>query len=109
MGPVSGLRPPSPRRYKLDRSASLTGTRLRPAARRRKSSASAAATVRSTGTVNPPCGGIRSCMGRSPWVRIRNPLNLIRNRTGLVGPADEVGKGQLLEAALFLGLEFFPD
>src|SRR4051794_29411588 len=63
---MSGLRPPSPMRYRLDRSASLTGTRARLAARLLKSAISALGTWRLTGSCSPPCGGIRSGITLSP-------------------------------------------
>src|SRR5438270_6434530 len=102
IGPCSGLRPPSPRRYRVDRSASLTATRGSAWARPRKSAASSAGTVRLTGSLSPPCGGIRSGMDGSP-------SDLVGKGTVFLGAADQVGEGHRLEEAPLLGLGFFPD
>jgi len=60
IGPVSGLRPPSPRRYSVDRSASLTGTRLRLARAGAELRDLPAGTLRLIGSLRPPWGAIRS-------------------------------------------------
>src|SRR5438552_3823701 len=132
MGPTRGLRPPSPRRYRLERSASLTGTFFREAAWPRRSATSPAGTVRLTGSLRPPWGGIKSFIGGSPKsgpldavnsregsiYQSRGPLpagkgnrwpraagsNLVRQGVGLVGPAHEVGEGTVLEHPMLLGL-----
>src|SRR5262249_18274101 len=62
IGPVSGDRPPSPKRYTLERSASDTGTFGSVAAFASKVFRSASGTVQDTGSERPPCGGMRSPM-----------------------------------------------
>src|SRR5207244_13085159 len=64
IGPVRGLRPPSPKRYRLDRSASLMGTFLRDAVLLTNSARSAAGMVRLTGSDKAPCGAIQSAIAR---------------------------------------------
>src|SRR6185436_18235340 len=63
IGPMSGERPPSPKRYTVDRSASETGTFFRVAALVVNACRSPSATVQETGSLRPPCGGMRSPMG----------------------------------------------
>src|SRR5262249_20775395 len=128
IGPVSGLRPPSPRRYSVDRSASLTGTRFSAAASRRTAAASASGAVPLTGSLPPPGGGTRSgietdsgCLAaagraaRSERAAVRAAakrtmeLNLISHRVGILRAAHQLGQRQLFQHALLLGLDLAPD
>src|SRR5262249_53453299 len=100
IGPVRGLRPPSPRRYSVDRSASLTGSRGSAAARALKSAASAAGTLRSTGSLRPPCGGIKS--------GIIAPLDLVGKGLTLTAAAQQFGEADALQRPLLLHLDLLP-
>src|SRR5262249_25572459 len=83
IGPVSGLRPPSPKRYSDERSASETTTFLRPAASLRNVATSPAGTVRSTGSLSPPCGGSRSDITNSPQCVARTTgINICKSLGG---------------------------
>src|SRR5579884_3349692 len=102
IGPVSGLSPPSPRRYSVERSASLTARRGSDAVRARKSTASSAGTLRLTGSFSPPCGGIKSDIAKLS-------LNLIRQGVIFLNTADQLRQSNALQSALFLRLYFLPD
>src|SRR5262245_24997103 len=102
------------------------GTRGREAARARKSAASSVGTLRDTGSLSPPWGAIRSGCGmhsspwfsreprrargsRSPGLAAKQFSDLIRQGTGRLGAAKELGEGERFEQLLFLGLNLPPD